>query len=78
MPEFVGTIITVVVVVILLLIVASCICVVPQASAWVIEALGKYKETWSAGLHFKVPIFYKVTKKVSLKEQVRILAPICG
>ena len=65
MPEILGTIILIAVIIIIILLVASCICVVPQASAWVIEALGKYKETWSAGLHFKVPIIYRVTKKIS-------------
>ncbi len=52
-----------------------CICVVPQASAWIVEQLGKYKETWNAGLHFKVPILYRVVKKVSLKEQVADFEP---
>ena len=52
-----------------------CICIVPQASAWVVEALGRYKETWHAGLHFKVPIIYRVSKKVSLKEQVADFEP---
>ena len=52
-----------------------CICVVPQANAWIVESLGKYKETWNAGLHFKVPILYRVVKKVSLKEQVADFAP---
>ncbi len=75
MPEIVGTIIVIVAIVIFIILIASCICVVPQASAWVIESLGKYKETWSAGLHFKVPILYRVTKKVSLKEQVADFEP---
>ena len=52
-----------------------CICIVPQANAWVIEFLGRYMDTWQAGLHFKVPIFYKVIKKVSLKEQVADFEP---
>ena len=33
----------------------SCICIVPQASAWIVEALGQYHATWEAGLHFRVP-----------------------
>lgn len=52
-----------------------CIRIVPQASAWVIESLGQYKETWGAGLHFKVPVIYRITKKVSLKEQVADFEP---
>lgn len=52
-----------------------CICVVPQASAWVIEFLGKYSGTWTAGLNFKIPFVYRVVKKVSLKEQVADFEP---
>ena len=61
--------------VILLIFVLTSICIVPQANAWVIELLGKYKETWEAGIHFKVPFFYRVAKKVSLKEQVADFEP---
>ncbi len=65
------------VLIILFLVIAAvrCICIVPQASAWIVEALGKYRETWNAGLHFKVPIIYRVAKKVSLKEQVADFEP---
>ncbi len=52
-----------------------CICIVPQANAWVVEFLGQYKATWEAGLHIKIPFFYKVVKKVSLKEQVADFEP---
>ncbi|MBQ2940003.1 MAG: SPFH/Band 7/PHB domain protein [Clostridia bacterium] len=48
----------------------SCLKVVPQATEFVIERLGKYNKTWSAGLHFLVPIFDRIAKKVTLKEQV--------
>ena len=48
----------------------SCIRIVPQATEYVIEFLGKYKATWSAGLHFKIPILEKVAKRITLKEQV--------
>ena len=64
-----------VVFIILLITCIRCICIVPQASAWVVEALGRYKETWNAGLHFKVPVIYRVSKKVSLKEQVADFEP---
>ncbi len=52
-----------------------CICIVPQASAWVVEFLGQYKATWEAGLHIRIPFFYRVVKKVSLKEQVADFEP---
>jgi len=60
---------------ILIIIAIRCIRVVPQASAWIVESLGKYKETWNAGLHFKIPVIYKIVKKVSLKEQVADFEP---
>ena len=55
---------------ILMVIVVSCIKIVPQAFCFVVERMGVYSSTWEAGLHFKVPIFERVSKKVSLKEQV--------
>lgn len=54
---------------IILLIVAS-IKIVPQAKGYVIERLGAYKETWSVGVHFMIPLIDKIAKKVSLKEHV--------
>ena len=66
-----STIIAVVVLaVIILLILSSCIKIVPQARAVVLERLGKYRATWSVGLHFKAPFIDRVAKKVNLKEQV--------
>ena len=56
-----------VVVVILLLL---CLKVVPQATQFVIERLGKYQKTWDAGLHLLIPIIDRIPKKVTLKEQV--------
>ena len=47
-----------------------CLRIVPQATEFVIERLGKYKKTWGAGLHFLIPVIDKVAKKVTLKEQV--------
>jgi len=44
--------------------------IVPQAHEYVIEFLGKYKTTWSAGFHVKIPVLEKIAKKVTLKEQV--------
>lgn len=65
----------VIVVVIALLIVVSCIKIVPQANAVILERLGAYKATWSVGIHFKAPFIDKVARKVSLKEQVVDFAP---
>lgn len=60
----------IVIIVIALAICVSCINIVPQAQAFVIERLGGYKCTWSVGLHFKIPFIDKVAKRVPLKEQV--------
>lgn len=49
--------------------------IVPQANAWVIERLGKYSQTWEAGLHVKIPFIDRVVRKVSLKEQVLDFPP---
>lgn len=65
MPIAVG-----IIVVIVVIIAAINIRVVPQANAYVIERLGTYQETWSVGLHFKIPLVDKIARKVSLKEQV--------
>ena len=51
------------------------ICIVPQASAWIVERLGKYNSTWEAGLHIKMPFVDRIVKKVSLKEQVADFEP---
>ena len=64
--------------ILLLLIIILCISqikIVPQANAWIVEALGKYHATWEAGLHLKVPFIYRIAKKVSLKEQVLDFPP---
>lgn len=50
--------------------VSSCVKVVPQAKAYVVERLGAYRVTWSTGLHFKMPFIERVARKVNLKEQV--------
>lgn len=62
-------------IVIVLLILASCIKVVPQAQAMVIERLGGYQGTWGVGIHFKLPVIDRVAKRVILKEQVVDFAP---
>ncbi len=60
---------------VVLLILISCIKIVPQATQYVIEFLGKYRCTWDAGLHFKVPFLERVAKIITLKEQVLDSAP---
>ncbi|MCR5268501.1 MAG: SPFH/Band 7/PHB domain protein [Lachnospiraceae bacterium] len=70
-----GLVFGIILIIIALILIFSCICIVPQASAWVVEFLGQYKASWEAGLHFKVPFFYRVVKKVSLKEQVADFEP---
>lgn len=70
-----GLIILVIIIVIALLFLTSCIKIVPQAKALVIEHLGAYQATWSVGLHFKLPIIERVARRVDLKEQVVDFAP---
>ena len=54
---------------------ASCVKIVPQAQAWVIERLGAYQDTWSVGFHMKLPFIDKVARRVNLKEQVADFPP---
>ncbi|WP_038324279.1 SPFH domain-containing protein [Caproiciproducens sp. R1] len=56
--------------IIVLIILISNIKVVPQAHVYVVERLGAYNSTWTTGLHFKIPFIDKISKRVSLKEQV--------
>lgn len=71
-----GAIIALVVLLFLLVVILlSCIKIVPQAHAYVVERLGAYQQTWSVGLHLKVPFIDKVAKRVVLKEQVVDFAP---
>ena len=71
----VGGYVAIAFVIVILLILSSCIKIVPQAQAYVVERLGAYQGTWSVGIHFKVPFIDKVAKKVLLKEQVVDFAP---
>lgn len=70
-----GLTILIILAVIILWLIITNIRIVPEATAFVIERLGKYKETWNAGLHLKVPIIETVARKVSLKEQVLDFPP---
>ncbi|MBQ4417603.1 MAG: SPFH/Band 7/PHB domain protein [Lachnospiraceae bacterium] len=61
--------------IIVLVILASCIQIVPQAHAYVVERLGAYQGTWQVGLHIKVPFIDRIARRVNLKEQVCDFAP---
>lgn len=67
MEGYIGII---VVLALIVFIISSCVKIVPQAHAFVVERLGGFQATWSVGLHFKTPIIDKVAKRVVLKEQV--------
>ena len=56
--------------VLIVLLLVSCVKIVQQAQALVIERLGAYQATWNVGVHFKIPILERVARKVDLKEQV--------
>ncbi|MDE7007750.1 MAG: paraslipin, partial [Lachnospiraceae bacterium] len=60
---------------VILVVLASCVKIVPQAYAYVVERLGAYQGTWSVGFHIKMPLIDKVAKKINLKEQVVDFAP---
>ena len=64
-----------VLILIVIMVLGSCIKIVPQAQAAVVERLGAYVATWSVGLHFKLPIIDRVARRVSLKEQVADFPP---
>ncbi|MBO5090749.1 MAG: SPFH/Band 7/PHB domain protein [Clostridia bacterium] len=69
MPFIIGFI------VLLIIFLLSCLKIVPQATQYVIEFLGRYQTTWDAGLHFKIPILQRISRRVTLKEQVLDSAP---
>lgn len=64
-----------VLILVILVVLISCIKVVPQATALVMERMGGYNGTWTVGIHFKMPIVDRVAKRVTLKEQVVDFAP---
>ena len=71
----IGFISMIVLILVVLLLLVSCIRIVPQAQAMVVERLGAYLDTWSVGVHFKMPFIDRVAKRVVLKEQVVDFAP---
>ena len=68
--DFLIPILWIVLFIILVGFLASNIVIVPQAKAYIIERLGTYQGTWATGLHFKLPLFERIARKVTLKEQV--------
>ena len=70
-----GTIAIIVLVIIILVVIVSCINVVRQSKAYVVERLGAFHSVWGVGLHFKLPFIERVVKKISLKEQVADFDP---
>ena len=64
-----------VVIVLAIVVTSTCVKIVPQAHSYVIERLGVYKETWSVGIHFKVPFLDRISRRVNLKEQVADFEP---
>ena len=70
-----GTMVWVVFAVFIIIVLASNVKVVPQARTYVIERLGAYQATWTTGLHFKIPMVEKISKVVSIKEQVADFPP---
>lgn len=70
-----GFILVIIILLIVLAVLASCIRIVPQAQALVIERLGAYMATWSVGVHIKMPILDRVARKVNIKEQVADFPP---
>ena len=65
-----GVVFLIVIIIIAVWVLASCVRIVPQAYAVILERLGAYQATWSTGIHFKVPFIERVARKVNLKEQV--------
>jgi regulator of protease activity HflC (stomatin/prohibitin superfamily) len=70
-----GPIVLLIILILLILLAASCIRIVPQANAYVLERLGAFQATWSVGIHVKVPFIDRVARRVNLKEQVVDFAP---
>ncbi|MDW2799146.1 SPFH domain-containing protein [Clostridium boliviensis] len=65
----------IIILIIILAVLASCIRIVPQAQALVVERLGAFLDAWTVGVHIKLPIFDRVAKRVNLKEQVADFPP---
>ena len=70
-----GTIAIIILVILILAVIVSCIQIIQQSKAYVIERLGAFHSVWGVGMHFKLPFIERVVKKVSLKEQVADFDP---
>lgn len=64
-----------IILILLVILILSCVKIVPQANAYVVERLGAYQATWNVGLHFKIPLIDKIGRRMILKEQVVDFAP---
>ncbi len=73
--EGAGFVVFLVILIAILILIASCVKIVPQAKAFIVERLGGYQATWEVGIHWKWPIIDRVAKQVILKEQVVDFAP---
>ncbi|EXG87353.1 SPFH domain-containing protein [Lacrimispora sp.] len=71
----VGFTAVIIILIVILALLSTCIRIVPQAQALVVERLGAFMETWSVGVHIKMPIIDRVAKRVNLKEQVADFPP---
>ena len=70
-----GTVAIIILVILILAVIVSCIQIVQQSKAYVVERLGAFHSVWGVGMHFKLPFIERVVKKVSLKEQVADFDP---
>lgn len=70
-----GEVLVVILILIVLMILASCIKIVPQANAYILERLGGYRATWNVGVHIKYPFIDRISRRIILKEQVVDFAP---
>ena len=74
-----GSVVPVIIVIVFLaiaiVVLISCVKIVPQGSAYVVERLGKYQDTWNTGMHFKIPFIEVIAKKLTLMEQVADFPP---
>ena len=75
MREIVGLAVGIVIVVLILVLIISNIHIVQQSKAYVVERLGAFHAVWGVGFHVKLPFIERISKKVSLKEQVADFAP---
>ena len=71
----IASLLPVILIIIVVLLILSNVVVVPQASAFVVERLGAYQQTWQTGVHFKIPLLERVANKVTLKERIADFAP---